>query len=80
MAAKIPTISLLTDFGTEDHYVASMKGVICRVNPDAHVIDITHQVAPQDILEAAFILRCCFSYFPNLTVHLVVVDPTVASC
>lgn len=79
MAAKFPSISLLTDFGTRDGYVASMKAVMYGINPEIHVVDITHEIAPQDILEAAFVLRSCFSYFPQRTIHLVVVDPTVGT-
>lgn len=79
MAVRIPTIALTTDFGTRDHYVASMKGVILSINPEVHIVDVSHEVAPQDILEAAFLLRSCYSYFPTRTIHIVVVDPTVGS-
>ncbi|MBM4341174.1 MAG: SAM-dependent chlorinase/fluorinase [Deltaproteobacteria bacterium] len=74
---KHPIITLLTDFGTKDHYVASMKGVILRINPRCKVVDITHQVEPQDIVGGAFLLANAFSYFPEGTVHLAVVDPEV---
>jgi len=74
---KDPIITLLTDFGTEDHYVASMKGVILKINPRCKVVDITHQVVPQNIEEAAFLLANAYSYFPEGTVHLAVVDPEV---
>ena len=79
MAAKIPIITLLTDYGTRDHFVGSMKGVIHSVNPQASIIDISHEVAPQDIVEAAFLIRSCYSYFPTSTIHIVVVDPSVGS-
>jgi S-adenosylmethionine hydrolase len=72
-----PIITLLTDFGTKDHYVASIKGVILSINPHCLVIDITHQVNPQDIQEGAFILAHAYSYFPKGTIHLSVVDPGV---
>jgi S-adenosyl-L-methionine hydrolase (adenosine-forming) len=72
-----PTITLLTDFGTKDHYVASMKGVILSINPRCLLIDITHQVSPHDIREGAFILASAYSYFPKGTIHLAVVDPGV---
>jgi len=72
-----PIITLLTDFGTKDHYVASMKGVILNINPRCLLIDITHQVSPQDIWEGAFILANAYSYFPKGTIHLSVVDPGV---
>ncbi|HUL22300.1 MAG TPA: SAM-dependent chlorinase/fluorinase [Thermodesulfobacteriota bacterium] len=72
-----PVITLLTDFGTQDHYVASMKGVILKINPRCRLIDITHEVSPHDIREGAFILANAYSYFPKGTIHLAVVDPGV---
>ncbi len=79
MPTRTPIITLLTDFGTRDHFVASMKGVMFNINPNIEVVDISHEVPPQDILEAAFLIRSCYSYFPNRTIHVVVVDPTVGS-
>jgi len=64
---KKPIITLLTDFGTKDHYVASMKGVILSINPRCLLIDITHQVSPHDIREGAFILSNAYSHFPKGT-------------
>lgn len=72
-------ISLLTDFGLEDNFVAVMKAVILKINPQAQIIDICHGIKPQGILEAAFLLKSSFKYFPSDTVHLVVVDPAVGS-
>jgi len=72
-----PIITLLTDFGTKDSYVASIKGVILSINPHCLVVDITHQVSPHDIQEGAFILANAYSYFPKGTIHLSVVDPGV---
>jgi S-adenosyl-L-methionine hydrolase (adenosine-forming) len=72
-----PIITLLTDFGTKDYYVASMKGVILKINPQCFLVDITHQVNPHDIREGAFILAHTYSYFPKGTIHLSVVDPGV---
>ncbi len=72
-------ITLLTDFGTRDHYVASMKGVILNINPQCSLIDITHDVIPHDIQGGALILANTFSYFPKGTIHLSVVDPGVGS-
>ena len=72
-----PIITLLTDFGTKDHYVASMKGVILSINPRCLLIDITHQISSHDILEGAFILANAYSFFPKGTIHLSVVDPGV---
>lgn len=60
-----PIITLLTDFGTRDHYIAAMKGVILKINPKCTLVDITHQVKPQDIEEGAFILANAYSYFPR---------------
>ncbi len=74
-----PIITLLTDFGTRDHYVASMKGVILGINPECALIDITHQVRPHDIEEGAFILANAYSRFPKGTIHVSVVDPGVGS-
>ncbi len=74
-----PVITLTTDFGTGDAYVASMKGVILSINPKAVIVDICHSVEPQNILQAAFILSNAHHYFPKGTIHLVVVDPGVGS-
>ena len=72
-----PIITLLTDFGIKDPYVASMKGVILNINPRCTLIDITHNVNPHDIQEGAFLLAKTYSYFPKGTIHLSVVDPGV---
>src|SRR4030043_1230709 len=74
-----PIITLLTDFGLKDPYVASMKGVILSINPQCTLVDITHQVSPHDIREGAFILAQTYSTFPKGTIHLSVVDPGVGS-
>ena len=70
-------ITLLTDFGTQDHYVASMKGVILGINPRCTIVDISHQVRPHDIQGAAFLLGNAFGSFPKGTIHVAVVDPGV---
>jgi len=70
---------MITDFGTRDHYVAAMKGVILQINPKATLVDVTHEIGPQEIDEAAFILRQVFPYYPKGTVFIVVVDPTVGT-
>jgi len=72
-------ISLLTDFGLSDAYVGVMKGVVASINPDARIIDICHDIAPQDVRAAAFLLASSYSYFPPGTIHVAVVDPTVGS-
>lgn len=74
---KWPIITLLTDFGLKDPYVASMKGVMLSINPHCHLIDITHQVSPHGIREGAFILAQAYTSFPKGTIHLAVVDPGV---
>jgi len=72
-------ITLTTDFGTGDGYVASMKGVILGINPQATVVDISHSVEPQSIRQASFILHTSWRYFPEGSIHVVVVDPGVGS-
>lgn len=72
-------ISLCTDFGTADGYVAAMKGVILSIAPEVTLVDISHQVARQSAAEGAFVLYSAFPWFPPGTVHLVVVDPGVGS-
>ena len=73
------TITLLTDFGLTDTYVAQMKGVIAGIAPGATVIDLTHDILPQDIAEAAYALDTAVDAFPLGTVHVAVVDPGVGS-
>lgn len=72
-------ITLTTDFGTKSPYLAAMKGVLLDKNPDARLIDLTHEVPPQDVAWAGFFLAGAVSYFPRPAVHLVVVDPGVGS-
>jgi S-adenosylmethionine hydrolase len=72
-------ITLTTDYGGKDAFAASMKGVILRINPQANIVDISNEISPQDIWEAAYTLRSAYSYFPKGTVHLAVVDPGVGS-
>ncbi len=74
-----PIVTLLTDFGTADTYVAQMKGQILSICPDATLVDVTHQVPPQDILTGALLLAQSACCFPAGTVHLVVVDPGVGT-
>ncbi len=79
MERQNPLITLTTDFGLADGYVGTMKGVILSIVPDARLVDITHEVAPQDVRRAAFVLYSAYPFFPSHTVHLVVVDPGVGS-
>lgn len=74
-----PVIALLSDFGTRDHYVGSMKGVILGICPDATLVDISHDVAPHDVLEGALELAASYRYFPVGTIFVAVVDPGVGS-
>ena len=74
-----PVIALLTDFGTLDHYVGAMRGVVLAICPEATLVDITHDVPPQDIGAAAYELAAAYAYFPSDTVFLCVVDPGVGS-
>jgi S-adenosylmethionine hydrolase len=72
-------ITLLTDFGLEDHFVAAMKGVMLSLNPDLCFVDISHLIPPQDIKSAAFTLGQASAFFPSSTIHLAVVDPGVGT-
>ena len=74
-----PIITLLTDFGTADGYVAEMKGVLLSRAPDAMLVDITHEIGPQDVEAARLTLARVWRRFPSGTVHLVVIDPGVGS-
>jgi S-adenosylmethionine hydrolase len=74
-----PIITLTTDFGTKDPFVGQMKGVILGINPDAEIIDITHDISPQNITEGAIVAGLSYEYFPPHTIHIVVVDPGVGS-
>lgn len=74
-----PILALVTDFGVRDHYVGAMKGVILGIAPEAAVVDITHEIAPQDILGGALELQAAAPYFPPGTVFVGVVDPGVGS-
>ncbi|MEH2333591.1 SAM hydrolase/SAM-dependent halogenase family protein [Nostoc sp.] len=76
---KQPLVTLLSDFGDRDVYVGIMKGVIAQINPRLTVVDLTHQIPPQDIAAARFSLMNAYTHFPVGTVHLAVVDPGVGS-
>ena len=70
-------VTLLTDFGTQDAFVGVMKGVIKSLAPQVDVIDLTHEIPPQDIKAGSFVLKTAYRYFPPGTIHLAVVDPGV---
>lgn len=72
-------ITITTDFGTEDAYVPAMKGTMLTICPEAQLVDVTHEISPQDVMEAAFVLQSALPFFPEETVHLVVVDPGVGT-
>ena len=72
-------ITLLTDFGTADYFVGAMKGVILSLNPQARIVDITHEIPSQDIQAGAFTLLASYKSFSPQTIHLAVVDPGVGS-
>lgn len=79
MKERRPVITLLTDFGEADAFVGIMKGVILDIVPEAHLVDLSHLISPQDVKQAAYILMTTTPFFPKRTVHLVVVDPGVGS-
>src|SRR6516162_7029477 len=72
-------ITLTTDFGLSDPFVGIMKGVILGIAPRAQIVDISHEIRSYDIVEGAFLIASAFRYFPEGTVHIVVVDPGVGS-
>jgi hypothetical protein len=74
-----PPIVLTTDFGPASAYVGMMKGVILGINPSATVVDLTHQIQPQDVTQAAFVLGTSHRFFPHQSIHAVVVDPGVGT-
>jgi len=76
---KAPIITLTTDFGYKDYFVGSMKGVILGINPEARIVDISHEVDPQNVDAAAYLIKSSHHYFPAGTIHVVVVDPGVGS-
>ena len=72
-------ITLLTDFGTADYFVGAMKGVILSINPQAVIVDITHEIPAQDVAAGAFTMLAAYNTFPDGTIHVAVVDPGVGS-
>ena len=79
MPHPLGLITLLTDFGGRDSFVASMKGVILTIHSDARIVDLSHQIAPHQIEEAGYVLHSCYRSFPDGTIHVCVVDPGVGS-
>src|SRR6202167_4742004 len=74
-----PIITLTTDYGTSDHLVGVIKGVILSINPEVNIVDITHHVIAYDVLDGALTISQACNYFPPKTIHLVVVDPGVGT-
>jgi hypothetical protein len=74
-----PIVTLTTDFGLTDHFVAAMKGVILSIQPNAQIVDVTHFIPRHSVAEAAFVLDEASRSFPKRTVHVAVVDPGVGS-
>jgi len=77
--ANRPLITLTTDFGLNDHFVGTIKGVILDIAADAEIVDICHAVQAFDVLDGALTIAQAYSYFPSSTVHMVVVDPGVGT-
>ncbi|MDD5544644.1 MAG: SAM-dependent chlorinase/fluorinase [Acidobacteriia bacterium] len=74
-----PIITLTTDFGDTDYFVGVMKGVILSIQPEALIVDLTHNIRPQDLFDGAFLIHQTCRYFPAQTIHCVVVDPGVGT-
>jgi S-adenosylmethionine hydrolase len=74
-----PIITLTTDYGTSDHLVGVIKGVILTINPEVSIVDITHNVIAHDVLDGALTISQAYRYFPPKTIHMVVVDPSVGT-
>ena len=74
-----PIITLTTDYGTADHLVGVLKGVILKINSDANIVDITHAVTPYDLLDGALAIASAYQHFPPRTIHVVIVDPGVGT-
>jgi S-adenosylmethionine hydrolase len=72
-------IALLTDFGLRDGFVGAMKGVILKINPKATIVDLSHEIPPQNVNAAAYVLWSAYSFFPSGTIFLAVVDPGVGT-
>jgi S-adenosyl-L-methionine hydrolase (adenosine-forming) len=72
-------ITLTTDYGTNDHLVGTLKGVILKINPDVTIVDITHNITAFDLLDGALAIGSAYAYFPAKTIHVVVVDPGVGT-
>lgn len=74
-----PPIAILSDFGAGSHHVGMMKGVILKVNPEAQILDVSHDILPFNVIQASYMLNSAIHYFPSPTIFLAVVDPGVGS-
>jgi len=74
-----PIITLTTDYGTSDHLVGTLKGVILKINPEVHIIDVSHSVMPFDILDGALTIGNAYRHYPPKAIHVVIVDPGVGT-
>lgn len=74
-----PIITFTSDFGTREYYVSAVKGAILTIHPESRIVDVTHDIASHDLLEAAFTISCTAPYYPAGSIHLIVVDPGVGS-
>ena len=79
LVARKPIITLTTDFGLNDHFIGTMKGVILNIEPEAQIVDICHSVQAFDVLDGALTISQAYTYFPSGTVHMVIVDPGVGT-
>ncbi|WP_455244342.1 SAM hydrolase/SAM-dependent halogenase family protein [Petrachloros mirabilis] len=79
MLQPLGLVTLLTDFGERDWFVASMKGVILSINPSATIVDLSHQIPSHAVEDGAYVLQSCYRYYPSGTIHVAVVDPGVGS-
>ncbi len=77
--ARNSIITLTTDFGLQDHFVGTMKGVMIDINPEVKFVDVSHSVQPFDVFDGALTIAQAYSYFPTSTVHMVIVDPGVGT-
>jgi hypothetical protein len=78
-AKRIPLVTLLTDFGDRDGFVGVMKGVMLSIAPEMKIVDLAHDIPPHDVQSAAFVIAQSYAFFPEGTLHVIVVDPGVGS-
>ncbi len=79
MSGKQPIITLTTDFGTSDYYVSAMKAVIISINRDVTIVDVSHEISPQDIMAGSWVLKNTAFLYPENSIHVCVVDPGVGT-